>query len=143
MIKPRFNQNDLHKAFLKKKEAINNVLIRRLQILGERCVNHARTLNTYTDQSGNLRSSIGYAIYANSNAIQESFVGKPEGVAKAKEMASKYARKGPNEISLIVVAGMDYALYVESKGYDVLTSAEELAKRELPKMLKQLLDNIK
>jgi hypothetical protein len=38
---------------------------------------------------------------------------------------------------------MNYAVHVESKGRDVITSAEQLAKRELPKMLAKLVENIK
>lgn len=38
---------------------------------------------------------------------------------------------------------MNYALYVESRGRDVIASAEQLAERELPRMLEKLVDNIK
>ena len=37
---------------------------------------------------------------------------------------------------------MSYASYVEKNGKDVLTSAEQLAERELPKMLEELKSNI-
>ena len=37
---------------------------------------------------------------------------------------------------------MSYAIYVESSGRDVLASAEMLAKRELPKMVEELKNNI-
>lgn len=40
--------------------------------------------------------------------------------------------------ALIVVAGINYALVIESRGLDVLTSAEQLAKSELSGLLKQL-----
>ena len=45
--------------------------------------------------------------------------------------------------ALVVVAGMNYAAYVEAKGYNVLSSAEHLAERELPRMLDKLITNIK
>ena len=38
---------------------------------------------------------------------------------------------------------MNYAAYVEAKGKNVLTSAEHLAERELPRMLEKLISNIK
>jgi hypothetical protein len=40
------------------------------------------------------------------------------------------------------VAGMSYAVYVESTGRDVLTSTETLAKKELPKLINDLVDSI-
>jgi len=40
------------------------------------------------------------------------------------------------------VAGMNYAIYLEAKGRDVLTSAEQLAQQELPRMLSELVSNI-
>ena len=62
-----------------------------------------------------------------------------EGALSITEIAAKY----PKGYVLVVVAGMNYAVYVESKGRDVLTSAEKLAETELPKMLRQLKDNIR
>ena len=50
--------------------------------------------------------------------------------------------KETTDVSLVVVAGMNYATYVEAKGKNVLSSAEHLAQRELPKMLEKLTSNI-
>jgi len=36
------------------------------------------------------------------------------------------------------VAGMKYAAYVEARNYNVLSSAELLAEKEVPKLLKAL-----
>ena len=44
---------------------------------------------------------------------------------------------------IVVVAGMNYAAYVEAKGYNVLASAEHLAERELPRMLEKLISSVK
>ena len=46
-------------------------------------------------------------------------------------------------VALVVVAGMNYAAYVEARGKNVLSSAEHLAERELPRMLEKLITNIK
>lgn len=46
-------------------------------------------------------------------------------------------------VALVVVAGMNYASYVEAKGHNVLSSAEHLAERELPRMLDKLITDIK
>ena len=46
-------------------------------------------------------------------------------------------------VGLVVVGGMNYGAYVEARGYNVLSSAEHLAQRELPRMLEKLITNIK
>lgn len=124
-------------------------LINTLSYIGQKCVNIARTNGTYTDRTGNLRSSIGYIvavdgkIYSTSdfhpvegrnddNANGEN--GSKAGKDYAKELVAQYR----NETVLIVVAGMHYAKYVAAKGFDVITSAELEAKQLIPKLLKQL-----
>ena len=62
--------------------------------------------------------------------------------AEKGEALAKSIGKDKQGICLIVTAGMNYAVYLEAKGRDVLTSAEVLAKQELPRMLNELLANI-
>jgi hypothetical protein len=54
------------------------------------------------------------------------------------EAAMKYAATLPNTFSLIIVAGMNYAAYVEAKGYNVILPAELKAKSELPAEINKL-----
>jgi hypothetical protein len=49
----------------------------------------------------------------------------------------------PKGYVLIVVAGMNYATYVEAKGYNVLSTAEHLAQVEFPRMIAELKSDIK
>lgn len=139
--------------FKERIQRIDTALTMALCELGEKCVNHARDLDPvvgFNDVTGNLRSSMGYVVYRNGRPVKADFVQKsgPEGDGSkglqvgeslAKEIASKY----PKGYVLVVVAGMNYAVYVESKNRDVLTSAEKLAERELPKILKQLRNNVR
>lgn len=151
-ISCKISRSQLSAYMEERLERINSALIMELQNIGEKCVNHAREISPddgFNDQTGNLRSSIGYVIYANGRPVSTDFkekggpkgdgkTGKSTGEKLAKEIADKYR----NGIVLVVVAGMNYALYVESKNRDVLTSAEQLADDLVPKMLKQLKDNI-
>lgn len=122
--------------------------IERLQYLGELCVSHARSIPKeigFTDQTGNLRSSIGYVIFKNGISVHsnyETVLKGNEGVKAGKELSKKVGSKYSDGIVLVVTAGMNYALYVEAKGRDVLTSAENMAQQELPKMLEALKRNI-
>lgn len=116
--------------------------IYNLSYVGERVLNEARSTNSYKDQTGNLRSSIGYVIVVDGKIVKTSSfetvkVGG-QGSSKGREYALKIAAQFPQGIALIVVAGMNYASYVSAKGYNVLDTAELLAQRLVPQMLKQL-----
>jgi hypothetical protein len=144
-IEPKFNQQDIHARFEKFRKVIDKRIIQRLQYLGELCVIHARSIpasSGFMDQTGNLRSSIGYVVFKDGVAIHDNYTGTGEGVESGKSLAEKVGSKRTMGYSLVVTAGMSYAVYVEATGRDVLTSAEILAKQQLPKMLNELKQNI-
>lgn len=139
-LTPRYSGGDVRKLLLQKQERIYKAIIHMLAYLGELSVNHARTAGDYTDQTGNLRSSIGYVVIANGKRVKQNFlsVGGPDGVRKAKALVDELQERFPTGFALIVVAGMNYAFYVETKGRNVLSSAEHYAQSKLPEMMKQL-----
>jgi hypothetical protein len=110
-------------------EAKMRVIVNTLCYVGERCIIEARDAGTYQDQTGNLRSSIGYAVVWDGKVVQRDCIDKvlqgdqgiSEGNAFLSQCIKKRKRKG---IVLIVTAGMNYAEYVEAKGFNVLSSAE-------------------
>lgn len=147
-IEPQFTQGDVKNRFNAFLEEIQKKQIERAQVLGEMCVTHAREVSPeqgFHDQTGNLRSSIGYMVFADGVAVHSMYEQVKEGATgvKAGEMLANKVGKGTKGVCLVVTAGMNYALYVESKGHDVIASAEQLAKRELPRMLERLINNIK
>lgn len=132
-----------------------SVIIRNLAYIGETAVNAARSLPSpnvvglakkeirphqpnYIDWTANLRSSIGYVVVANGqvvgsspfDTVKDGAEGSSEGKNFANELASKYSQG----YVLLIVAGMRYAAYVKKRGYDVIDSAELLA-RQLVKQL--------
>lgn len=117
-------------------------LIFNLQKIGEDVVSHARQSHTYTDRTGNLTSSMGYALVVDGRirassgfeVVRDGAEGVAEGQAYAKELANQH----PQGIVLIVVAGRQYASYVADRGFDVLDGAETLAGRLVPQMLARL-----
>lgn len=125
-------------------ERQEQVLLRTLSYVGETCVNEARSYNgkAYTDQTGNLRSSVGYVIAVDGKVLFSSSFGAVkngnEGASKGKAYANELVSKYPKGVVLILVAGMKYASYVAGKGYNVLQSAELKAEQLVPKMLSQL-----
>lgn len=156
-VRARFERDDVVQYLKRKLELVEKAIVARLTELGERCVAEARSLNTYRDQSGNLRSSIGYVVVRNGSMVQMSgfeqvqpwagFEGdvSSQGAEQGRALASSLAssHRFSTGYALIVVAGMSYAAYVEAKGYDVLDSAEKLAERELPRMLQRIRSNVK
>jgi hypothetical protein len=147
-IKASFKVEDVQKRFDKFLQVIEKRQIERLQYLGELCVIHARSVPKdvgFEDQTGNLRSSIGYVVFKNGISVHENYdkvKGGSVGVASGKDLAKSVGSKYTSGIVLVVTAGMNYALYVEAKGRDVLASAEAMAQQELPKILEALKRNI-
>lgn len=122
--------------------------VEALQQLGEMCVAHARSIpkeQGFEDQTGNLRSSIGYVVFVDGVAVHslyEEVKGGSIGAKTGEALAHKVGQ-GTQGVCLVVTAGMNYALHVESRGRDVIASAEQLAERELPRMIEQLVSDIK
>lgn len=77
----------------------------------------------YQDQTSNLRSSIGYYILHNDKVVKY----KLEPLANMSIIRSLFTRRSRKGLRLVVVAGMEYASYVESKGYNVITSQADVA----------------
>ena len=141
-ITQRTPSSEIEAYIAQQVERITSALLYNLQYIGERCLNTARNTNSYKDQTGNLRSSLGYVVASDGKIVYQSTFevvkeggdGKKSGIQFAKEIVRQF----PEGIVLIVVAGMNYAQYVSAKGYDVIDSAELLAEKLVPQILKQL-----
>lgn len=110
-------------------EAKTKVIVNIFCYVGEQCIIEARDSGDYTDQTGNLRSSIGYAVVCDGKVVQRDCIDKvkkgDKGVSEGNDYLSKCIKKARKKgIVLIVTAGMNYAEYVEAKGYNVLSPAE-------------------
>lgn len=139
-VTPLFTQEELQRAVEEQTTREINALVRELQIIGEQVVTEARVGakkfgKDYLTQTGNLRSSIGYVITLDGQPVTESSFHPVAGSESGKEGADKgreFAREVASELpglAIVVVAGMNYASYVHNKGYDVLDSAELVAKQ--------------
>lgn len=124
-------------------DILQQEIYRSLSYLGEQCIKRIRDRsgeNSWFDQTGNLRSSIGYAVYGKGRKIIESEfevvkVGS-QGASKGKMMIDELASKYAEVFALVVVAGMDYADAVEARdNKDVLASTELLAKSKVQEYL--------
>ena len=116
-----------------------------LNYLGNLCIVRIRDRSgeeSWYDQSGNLRSSIGYAIYSYGKKQIESAFSQvrngSQGSQEGKKMVADLASQYSSTFALVVVAAMDYAELVEAlESKDVLASTETYAKKELHKYLQK------
>ena len=115
--------NELNKV----KQQAPAMIIQAIETACIEVLQKARMLDTYKDQTHRLRSSLGYVIYKDGQQVASNFQstggekgdeGVQIGIRKAAEAAA-----GIPGIVAVVVAGADYASYVEAKGYDVLTGS--------------------
>lgn len=135
--------NAFYSYVIKQQQNAKEAAITALNYVGLECVKEARQHGKYTDRTGNLRSSIGYVVLENGIPIKKGGYQKvlntaTEAQTKSDSLISSLAATYKTGLVLIVLAGMDYAVYVEAKGYNVLNSAETLAKKLVPQMLKEL-----
>ena len=145
-IKMATPMSEINAAIKAEAERVNMLTIRALSFLGELCVIEAKDRpqeSSWFDQSGNLRSSIGYAIVHNGKIIKHSEFNQvkqgSDGIREGKELAKELARQYTSGYVLIVVAGMNYAELVEAMdNKNELASAELFARGELPKMMVKL-----
>lgn len=137
-------------AYIDRKiENARQAIIGRLCYIGSLCINEAREHGDYNNPTGNLRSSIGYVVVVDGQVYEKAIVemtkNGTEGQKEADAFLNRLAEKHQTGICLIVVAGMNYASYVEHgtkrNNYtprNVLASAELLADRLVPQMLEQI-----
>lgn len=124
-------------------QIVYDEIFRSLSFLGEQCIKKIRDRpgkQSWFDQTGNLRSSIGYAIFSEGRKIIESSFAMvkngAQGSADGKKLIDELANKYSETFALVVVAGMEYAEFVEAhENKDVLATTELWAKQEVKKYL--------
>lgn len=140
-IKPTFPKGSVRakvQEFQKRLEAATLFL---LKYMGEDLAKYAKEQHNYTDQTGNLTNSIGYAVVRNGKIVDYGGEIQPgEGAAEGLKIAQKMATNASSTFSLLIVAGMNYAAYVEARGYNVILPAELKARKDMPSYMSKLQD---
>lgn len=99
--------------------------------------------SSWNDQTGNLRSSIGYIVSIDGEIRSEGgfhrFGNATDGQYKGRQYAQSLISQFPNGVALIIVAGMEYAAYVEAMdNKTVLAQGELETKRLINEMVRKL-----
>ena len=123
-------------------QRVETVVERTLSYAGEVCINAARAAGDYRDQTGNLRSSIGYVVSKNGAIVQSSdFAAVKQGgkgSSEGEQFAKAQTAPRRRSIALVAVAGMDYSAQVAARGRDVLDTAETIAGELIPRLLRKI-----
>lgn len=114
--------------------------------IGEDALSISRQEHVYKAQTGNLQSSCGFAVtYNGTTTTTTPFTpapgnNKPDGQTGSQAgktyLEECLQRRLEHGVSLTMVAGMNYAGYVEDWGGDVLKSAEAHVRQEFEKWAK-------
>ena len=92
--------------------------------VGDRFCEVARATKTYNDVTGRLTASIGWGVVVGGQIVREGGFGSGEGGDEGRKSLYDAAQMLSNTSpTLIVTAGMRYALYVERSGHVVLDGA--------------------
>lgn len=145
-VKMTTTQTEINVMIEQEMLRIHNLTLRALAYLGEQCVIEARDRpqwESWIDRTGNLRSSIGYILAHNGTIVTYGGFKKEyeggEGTYTGRRFAESLVSKYRTGYALIVVAGMNYAEYVEAMDNKVvLASAELFARKQLPVMMEKL-----
>ena len=108
---------------------------------GKKIIEIAKDSHTYKNRTGNLEASTGFGVVIKGKLIGHGgfdggLHGGNVGLNKLEQLVSEV---DSNESAIIVVAGMDYAAYVERCGYLILDDARFKGDT----ILSGLLNNIK
>jgi hypothetical protein len=148
-LTPMFTEADIQKQMDEFADRVFRVTKNELMQVGLQFVRDSRLKSKpeggFDDQTGNLRSSIGFILMYDGNIIHEDFelsdkgTEKIQGLTAGRGMADDISKEYPKGWAIITVAGMEYASWVEAKSYDVITGSTLGAEAKLEKAMSNVL----
>lgn len=145
-IEVNFQEERIRKEILSKKQAWYTAVINAYKVACIEMVKRAKATRTYQDRTGKLRASIGAVLFCNGKEVFNFFDGGEGAMAQQGSLqglgfARKKAGEGGNHpIVAVVVAGAEYARYVESKGLDVITGSSFSFKSDVEQEMSSVTD---
>lgn len=133
------------RAIAEQVRRVNLAIVREMERIGEESLNRIKRSHTYLTQTGKLESSTGYVVVWDGRVVKSgdwsAATASPEadsGILMGKALADSLVQRYTQGIVLIMVAGAEYAAYVDAMGYDVITSGFLWAERRVPQRLEAL-----
>jgi hypothetical protein len=136
-LKSNFNESKSKREVQAQADTLYQKIINAFIYAAEDFIVNARgqaqshVMGQYEDKTGNLRNSIGYFIFHNGELVHE----KNEITANLSKVQD-FIR--PTGFQMILIAGMNYASYVESKGYNVISYQADVCMIDLAGYLENL-----
>lgn len=128
-IKPQFNISEVKKRISDFKKHIGEHVVEVLKEIANNSAESLRNNAEFLNHTFNLRSSLGAVVFQDGIIVYRNFkdVGGDDGYKKAITVAE--ANIPSTGIGMMLVAGEDYALYVEAKSnkWVISGSSQELA----------------
>lgn len=142
----------LQQRLYERKEALQRVLSMKLLQLAEEAVTHAKENKGYQDRTANLKNSISFALFYDGELVMQQVGNIPQPKEAPKEhkgvesnleqFCSEEGVVRPKGYSLIIVAGMEYGVHVEHKGYNVLHLTKYFLRDEMKRILEETIEEI-
>lgn len=138
------NENALKKYIIAQSIKIEKALIYYLEYYVAELVNHAKENASYQDRTANLKSSIGGAVLKDGKPITfRGFEGVQDGQSEGKKFLDSIIKKFSKGYALVIVAGMEYATYVENiHNLNVLKKTELKMESEISGIMQKLKQSI-
>lgn len=132
------NCKDVVNQLQKVPALIEQQLLLQLDIVGNKAVSIVRATKNYQDQTGNLSASIGYGVVCRGKLVSSGGFGIGKGAEHGRQALLDCASLLKQDTGVIIVAGEEYAVYVERKGFVVL----DVARVRMDNLLQEALQNI-
>lgn len=136
-----FSMAELNAIINQETEVWFDELVDQYRLAGKSFVERAIQKASFNNITWNLRSSIGYVIMFDGQIIESFFKDLVAGT-EGQEVGEDYAKfilsliDDGDGLSMALVAGEEYAYYVEAKGKDVISGSYGLFESELKGALK-------
>ena len=138
-LKSNFNEASSMRDVQKQADSLHTKILNSFISDGETFVTNAREqgqsheMGQYKDQTTNLRNSIAYYVFYNGKLVHKNEKGNAS--VNMQEISGLIK---PNGYQIIAIAGMNYASYVESKGYNVISYQADILIVDLAVHLEKL-----
>jgi hypothetical protein len=144
-ISADFDMKDVEAYLNSEVEAWFDELVEELREHGREFTKRARAKTKSADNSfgnitWNLRSSIGFCLVQRDKVV-ESYFPQIKGGTTGEKTGAKYAKgvafetsHRKDDILLVLVAGEEYAIFVKTKGFDVIESSKAQFEAEITQL---------
>ena len=106
-----------------------------LSEIGRESCLKAQNEGNYQNRTGNLRNANGYCVVRDGEVVKKEVISDGVHPDAVRQTENAMAQIPKDTDGLYLVNGMEYASYVEGKGYEVIMSEKLYAQNQIKKRL--------